>query len=479
MLQKYDKISYIEKYKESHPNTFKSFDSSKFIYKNNSNKSLEKLVIQNTKTIIAGRIMVKRLMGKNMFCHIQDHSGLIQLFFQEHLSKNNLYNNYKIWNIGDIIGLGGLIFKTQTGELTIKVYFSELLVKSLYQFPDSWYGIKHKETRYRYRYLDLIINYDVKSLFDKRINIIQSIRRFLLLNHYSEVETPIIQAFLGGGDAKVFKTYHNFLSSQFYLRVAPEIYLKKIIIGGFNKIFEINKSFRNEGLSFIHNPEFTMLEFYQIYFNYYELMKLTEKLIKCIVFFVKKKLILKYKIYILNFKKTFNKITFKDSIIKYNKIPIKYFDNINFIRLILKKYKIQFSANDNILDLRIKLFETNVEKNLVQPTFITEHPTNISILAKYNKNNKEIADRFELYISGIEISNGFSELNCPNEQKKRFINKTNNNLTDGDESYIRALICGLPPTAGAGIGIDRLVMICTNSISIRDIILFPQMKNKQ
>lgn len=430
---------------------------------------------------LCGRIFRRRDMGKACFLEIKDISGKIQLYISYSNTKNynDLITNIKL---GDIIGVVGTLFKTKSNELSIKGKTIHILAKNLHTFSDKKYGLLDKESCYRKRYLDLLNNENTKKTFFFRSDLILHIRLFFINKKFIEVETPMMQNIAGGADAEPFKTHHNYLNQHLYLRISPELYLKKIIIGGFEKIFEIGKSFRNEGLSTRHHPEFTMLEFYEAYSNYHDMMNLTEELFTSIVnkFFNTKQIL--YNNNIIDFSTPFKKINFLDAIIQHcDEISISDLTNKKFLLDLLLKYNIEISANSTLDDLHCKIFDVFIEKKLINPTFILHHPLSISPLSRTTEFNSNIVERFELYIAGKEIANGFSELNNPIEQKIRFINQLKAKEDPElkiDYDYITALEYGLPPTGGEGIGLDRIIMLFTNSTSIKDVILFPLMKNK-
>ncbi len=457
---------------------FKKINNISNIIKYFKNKTRNIINTLKIKTYISGRIISKRIMKKNIFFNIQDIKSNIQILaIKNYLSKKYIKRINKS-NIGDIIYINGILFKTKTNELTIKCLYFKILVKIYKHLPDKYNKLKKKEKKFRKRYLDLIINNETKNKFLLRIKVIYIIRKYLNNNDFLEVETPMLHNIPGGAIAKPFITYHNKLNTKMYLRIAPELYLKRLIISGFTKIFELNRNFRNEGISTTHNPEFTMIEIYKAYSNYKNMMNLTKNIIIYIINNIFKKnflIINKKKIYL---NKKFKIISIKKSIYKYSKYfkNIKDLNNIKIIKKIAKKLKINIKLKKSkIIE---KIFKLTTEKKLIKPTFIIKHPIEISPLSLQNKKNNKIADRFELFIGGIEIANGFSELNDYKEQKKRFIKqKLINKNYKYDKEYIEALKYGLPPTAGVGIGIDRLLMILTNSTSIKEIILFPILKN--
>jgi len=429
---------------------------------------------------ICGRVFRKRVMGKASFLFLKDVSDGIQVY----VSSNYIIDYHKFisdLNIGDIIGVRGFLFVTKTNELSLKAVKIYILSTNLKTFPDKMVGLVNKEICYRYRYLDLMVNIKSKAKFLLRHKIISLIRLFFLNDNFIEVETPIMQKIAGGADAEPFKTYHNYLDSHLYFRISPELYLKKLLVGGFEKVFEIGKNFRNEGVSIKHHPEFTMIEFYCAYSNYSKLILLTEKFFSYIMSNLFNTLILKYNNHILDFSKKFIKINFIDAIVFYCKdLTLRdVYDKHKMIKFLLSN-NISVDEKYDLYDLQCKIFDRFVESNLIQPTFIMHHPIAISPLSKESDILIDCAERFELYICGKEIANGFSELNDPLEQKKRFIKQLNGKDLDKyyDSDYINALEYGLPPSAGEGIGIDRLIMLFTNSQSIKDVILFPLMKFK-
>ncbi len=432
---------------------------------------------------VAGRLMLKRIMGKASFVQLQDTSGQIQLFVTRDELEEDFYNEqFKKWDIGDIIGASGVLFKTQTGELSIRVGDIKLLTKSLRPLPEKFHGLTDQETIYRQRYVDLIMNEGSRKVFQRRSEIISYIRQFFISHSYLEVETPMMQVIPGGAAAKPFVTHHNALDMDLFLRIAPELYLKRLVVGGFDKVFEINRNFRNEGLSPRHNPEFTMIEFYEAYANYHDYMDLTENLFKGIAIDVCKSAKIKFQGDEFDFSKPFERLSVFDSILKYNpKLSASDLSEDN-VRTTASDLGIHLKDNWGLGKIQIEIFEATVEEKLIQPTFVTEYPTEVSPLARRNDQNSFITDRFELFIGGREIANGFSELNDPEDQAQRFKDQVSEKDAGDDEAmhydadYIRALEYGMPPTAGEGIGIDRLVMLLTDSPSIRDVILFPHMR---
>ena len=434
---------------------------------------------------IAGRIVAVRDFGKASFVQIQDRKGKIQVYVRKDIIGDQAFLLFKKIDIGDFIGLEGKLFKTKTHELTLEVQRLQLLTKSLHPLPEKWHGLTDIEARYRQRYLDLIVNPRVKQIFRTRAKVLERIRDFFTQRDYMEVETPMMHPIPGGATAKPFKTYHNALDMELYLRVAPELYLKRLVIGGLERVFEINRSFRNEGISTMHNPEFTMLEFYQSYATYDDMMEMTEELLSSLVRELHGKLQLTYQGKEIDFTPPWRRIRFKQSLLEYGKVdpailatPSQAVEMAKGLNLDLKK---GVSHGRVLADL----FKELVEPHLIQPTFITHYPTDVSPLSRRNEVEPEVVDRFELFIAGREIANGFSELNNPIDQRERFLQQlrekgeeTNPSLQI-DEDFLRALEHGMPPTAGEGIGIDRLVMLLTDAPSIRDVIFFPLLRTEK
>lgn len=433
--------------------------------------------------VVAGRMMTRRIMGKASFVHLQDVSDRMQIYIKKENLPDGLYDEFLTWDLGDILGVKGILFKTKTGELSVKASSIELLTKALRPLPDKWHGLTDHETRYRQRYVDLIVNESSRNTFLIRSKVIQAIRDFLTARQYLEVETPMMQVIPGGAAAKPFVTYHNALNINLYLRVSPELYLKRLVVGGFERVFEINRNFRNEGLSTRHNPEFTMIEFYQAYADYRDLMDLTEIMFKEVISKVLGTLQIQYQDIQLDFSKPFTRLTIKEAVLQFNpELSLKDLENHQSLVKILKDKQLPVAADWGIGRLQLELFENTVESKLLQPTFIMEYPIEVSPLARCNDLQPEITDRAELFIAGREIANLFSELNDPEDQAARFQKQAaakdagDEEAMHFDADYITALEQGLPPTAGEGIGIDRLVMLLTDSPSIRDVLLFPHMR---
>jgi len=458
----------------AYPNDFKRKNLAGEIKKDLDQFSKEELEKKKKKVSVAGRIMLRRMMGKASFTTIQDFSGRIQLYVRADEVSN--YDEFKNYDLGDIVGIEGIIFKTNTGELSIHVKKIRLLTKSLRPLPEKHLGLTDTELRYRKRYLDLLTNPESLEVFKVRAEIVNNMRSFLVNENFVEVETPMMHPIPGGATARPFVTHHNSLNMDLFLRVAPELYLKRLVVGGFEKVFEINRNFRNEGLSTRHNPEFTMLEFYTAFVDSNFQMDFVEKMFKAIV----KTLSSKYRI----FKKPFLKLSMDEAILKNTPLKKKDLQDSEQLREFCSQQKIKVDDQASISIIKNEVFEACVENKLIEPTFITEYPIEISPLAKASTSNPDIAERFELFIGGKEIANGFSELNDPEDQAKRFKDQVakkdsgDKEAMHYDEDYIEALEHGLPPCAGVGVGIDRLTMLITGTESIRDVLLFPQLKNK-
>jgi lysyl-tRNA synthetase class 2 len=484
IAQRREKLLLLREQGNAFPNDYRRNTLAAELHEKYAEKSAQELETLQVSVKVAGRMMAKRIMGKASFAQLQDMSGRIQLFMQRDSLPEDVYNlGFKKWDVGDIIGAEGLVFKTKTGELSIKLVNIKLLTKSLRPLPEKWHGLTDQETRYRQRYVDLVMNQDVKQTFIMRSKIITYIRRFFDERGYIDVETPMLQTIPGGATARPFKTHHNALDIPMFMRIAPELYLKRLVVGGFEKVYEINRNFRNEGVSTRHNPEFTMLEFYQCYADYRDLMDITEALLKGIAENVLGKTKIEYQGESYDFGQPFKRLSVFDSILKFNdKLTAKDIDNIDNARKVAAALDIALKDSYGLGKIQIEIFEKTVEHCLMQPTFITEYPTEVSPLARRNDNNDLITDRFEFFVGGREIANGFSELNDAEDQAERFKQQVAEKDAGDDEAmhydadYIRALEHGLPPTAGEGIGIDRLVMLLTDSPSIRDVILFPHMR---
>lgn len=468
----------------AYPNTFKPEHLATDLLSQYGEMEKEALEEAAVEVSVAGRMMSRRIMGKASFAHIQDRSGRLQLYVQRDVLADGFYNEqFKKWDIGDIIAGKGTLFKTNKGELSVKLSHIQLLVKSLRPLPEKFHGLSDKEISYRQRYVDLIMSEQSRAVFTTRSLIVNYIRNFLIQKEFLEVETPMMQAIPGGAVARPFVTHHNALDMQLFLRIAPELYLKRLVVGGFERVFEINRNFRNEGLSARHNPEFTMLEFYQAYADYHDLMDITEEMFKGVAQSITDNGVITYQEQEINFNKPFKRMTVAESILHFN--PELSADDLldrNKLVAYAEQLKVPIKDNYGLGKVQIEIFEKTVEERLAEPTFITAYPVEVSPLSRRNDDDDFVTDRFELFIAGREIANGFSELNDPEDQAERFQQQVAEKDAGDDEAmhfdadYIRALEYGMPPTAGEGIGIDRMVMLFTDSPSIRDVLLFPHMR---
>jgi lysyl-tRNA synthetase class 2 len=432
---------------------------------------------------VSGRMMVKRVMGKASFIKLQDRTGQIQLRLERDRLAEGVYQNFKKWDVGDIVGASGALFKTQTGELTVMVDELRMLTKSLRPLPEKFHGLSDQEIRYRQRYVDLIMNEDTRNVFRLRSELVAYIRAFLNAQDYLEVETPMLQSSPGGAIARPFTTHHNALDMTLYLRIAPELFLKRLTVGGFERVYEINRSFRNEGMSTQHNPEFTMLELYRAYADYEDLIEMVEAMLHGMADALLGHTVVQYQGEEYDLAKTFARMTVEEAIIKYNphidRIKIR---DLDYLTGVAEKLDVRIEKTYGSGKLQIEIFDETCEDHLREPTFVTAYPTEVSPLSRKNDDDPFVTDRFELFIAGREIANGFSELNDAEDQAKRFEAQAASRTAGDDEAmsydadYIRALEYGMPPAAGLGVGIDRLVMLFTDSPSIRDVLLFPHMR---
>ncbi len=469
------------------PNDFKPDARAAGLLAAHGEKAAEQLEAEGNVAKVAGRMMLKRVMGKASFATLQDASGRIQIYVTRDAVGEEAYASFKHWDLGDIVAAEGKLFKTRTGELSVHVTSVRLLTKSLRPMPDKFHGVADQEVKYRQRYIDLMTDEAARKRFVARSKAVSSIREFMVANDFLEVETPMLHPIPGGANAKPFVTHHNALDQEMFLRIAPELYLKRLIVGGFERVFEINRNFRNEGISVRHNPEFTMMEFYAAYWNYQDLMSFTEALIRDVAQKATGSLALTYGGKPVDLAAPFERLTIREAIVKHTDAGANVDDTawlINALRKLgMSEEKDKLSAR-SLASLQVLYFEETVEEKLWQPTFIMEHPTEISPLARANDQRPEVTERFELYITGREFGNGFSELNDAEDQAARFNAQVNAKDAGDDEAmyfdhdFVRALEYGMPPTGGCGIGIDRLMMLLTDSPSIRDVILFPALRRE-
>ncbi|MDR3017635.1 MAG: lysine--tRNA ligase [Delftia acidovorans] len=475
------------------PNDFKPADRAEALQQAHAYKSAEQLDAEAVQVSLGGRMMLKRVMGKASFATIQDGSlgpthGRIQLYITRDTVGEEVYAAFKRWDLGDILGAEGTLMKTKTGELSVKVQTLRLLTKSLRPMPDKFHGMADLEQKVRQRYVDLMMDEQARRRFIARSKAVSGIREFMVEHGFLEVETPMLHPIPGGANAKPFVTHHNALDQEMYLRIAPELYLKRLVVGGFERVFEINRNFRNEGISVRHNPEFTMMEFYAAYWNYRDLMDYTEALVRDAAQKAVGTLQLTYGGKPVDLSQPFQRLTIPEAIVKYTEAGDKVADRewlTNALRKLGMTEEKERLSTRTLASLQVLYFEEVVEEKLWQPTFIMEHPTEISPLARANDERPEVTERFELYITGREFGNGFSELNDAEDQAARFNAQVQ--AKDGgddeamyfDHDFVRALEYGMPPTGGCGIGIDRLMMLLTDSASIRDVILFPALRREQ
>ncbi|MDA0823150.1 MAG: lysine--tRNA ligase [Proteobacteria bacterium] len=483
IAQRRAKLKELQANGQAYPNDFRRDSLAGDLHRRFADRSAEDLALDEVRVAVAGRMLTQRVQGKTSFAHIQDMSGQIQLFVKRDNLPEDTYAQFKKWDLGDIIGAVGVVFRTQKGELSVMVDSVRVLAKSLRPLPEKFHGLTDTEARYRQRYLDLIMNESSRKVFETRSTLIECIRVFFRQRRFVEVETPMMQAIPGGATARPFVTHHNALDMPLYLRIAPELYLKRLVVGGMEKVYEINRNFRNEGLSTRHNPEFTMLEFYEAFADFEDLMALTEELLQSITLDVVGSTTVTYQGETLDFSGPFKRMTLKESIVALNDdIHSQQLDNLTDARALARQLNVLVDEHYGLGKIQTEIFEKTVESRLIQPTFITQYPAEVSPLARRNDVDPFVTDRFEFFVAGREIANGFSELNDPDDQAARFqlqmdsFAAGDNEAMHYDADYIRALEYGMPPTAGEGIGIDRLVMLLTDSASIRDVLLFPQMR---
>jgi lysyl-tRNA synthetase class 2 len=465
------------------PNDFARKHLSADLHRDYGALTNEELEPKQVKVQVAGRMVLKRVMGKASFATLQDMLGRLQLYITNDVAGEDVHAAFKHWDLGDILGAEGTLFKTRSGELSVKVHKLRLLSKALRPLPEKFHGLADQEQKYRQRYVDLITNESARQVFIARSQIIQSIRDFFVKRGYLEVETPMMHPIPGGASARPFVTHHNALDMELYLRIAPELYLKRLVVGGFEKVFEINRNFRNEGMSTRHNPEFTMLEFYEAYREFRYLMDLTEELLREVATQLLGTPRVSYQGQLIDLSQPFDRLTVSEAVCKYHpEYSASQLADRSYLIAWFAQHQVKFKPQDGLGGLQLSLFEETTEHLLLQPTFIVDYPAEVSPLARRNDANPAITDRFELFVAGREIANGFSELNDAEDQAQRFLEQAKQKEAGDaeamhyDADYIRALEYGLPPTAGEGIGIDRLVMLLTDSPSIRDVILFPQMR---
>jgi lysyl-tRNA synthetase class 2 len=486
IAQRRQQLTELRESGQAFSNDFRRDSLSGTLLEKYADKSKEELESEPVKVAVAGRMMSRRVMGKASFAHLQDMTGQIQLYVRRDDLPEGTYNEqFKKWDIGDIIGATGTVMKTNKGELSVHVDSIRLLTKSLQPLPEKYHGLTDQEIRYRQRYVDLIMNEESRETFRMRSQVIDFIRNYLKQEQFIEVETPMMHVIPGGATARPFITHHNSLDMELYLRIAPELYLKRLVVGGIEKVFEINRSFRNEGLSPRHNPEFTMLEFYQAYADYEDLMDLTEDLMRKMTMQLCGSHQVAYQGDTYDLAEPFTRLTVAESILEYNpEMQAEALSDPELLKQYASKLEIPIEDSYGLGKIQIEIFEKTVEPRLMSPTFITQYPTEVSPLARKNDDNPFVTDRFEFFIGGREIANGFSELNDPEDQAERFRKQVEEKAAGDQEAmhydadYITALEYGMPPTAGEGIGIDRLVMLLTDSASIRDVILFPHMRTK-
>ncbi|MCW8996577.1 MAG: lysine--tRNA ligase [Psychromonas sp.] len=484
LAQRMAKLDAMREKGQAFPNDFRRENISDDLHNLYDDKTKEELDELAVEVSVAGRMMMRRIMGKASFATLQDMGGRIQVYVARDNLPEGVYNSeFKKWDLGDIIGAKGVLFKTKTNELSIKVSEIRILTKALRPLPDKFHGLSDTEACYRQRYLDLIANEESRRTFLLRNKIINAMRQYLNERDFMEVETPMLQAIPGGATAKPFETFHNALDLPMFLRIAPELNLKRLVVGGFERVFEINRSFRNEGLSARHNPEFTMIEFYQAYADYIDLMNLTEDMLRTITTDVLGSSLVKYGDHEFDFGAPFIRMSMKEAVLAYNDdVEAEQLESMESLKALAERLQIHIKEGWGEGKILTEIFEETAEHKLMQPTFITAYPAEVSPLARRNDQDPSITDRFEFFVGGRELANGFSELNDAQDQAQRFMDQVAQKDAGDDEAmfydadYITALEHGLPPTAGQGIGIDRLVMLFTDSHTIRDVLLFPHMR---
>ncbi len=489
IAERREKLAAIRQQGIAFPNDFKPTHHATELTHQHGDQSNEVLEPLNIEVSLGGRMMLKRVMGKASFATLQDGSlgpsgGRIQLFITKDALGEALYNAFKHWDLGDILGATGTLFKTKTGELSVRVTTLRLLTKSLRPLPDKFHGMSDQEQKYRQRYVDLITDEHARARFAARSKALSSVRQFMVEHHFMEVETPMLHPIPGGANAKPFITHHNALDQDMYLRIAPELYLKRLIVGGFERVFEINRSFRNEGISVRHNPEFTMMEFYAAYWNHHDIMDFTEQVLRHAARQATGSATLSYAGRPVDLSQSFTRLTVRESLVAHAGLTIEETGDATLLRARLKAEGEEAPAHWKLSELQFGLFEAVVEAKLWEPTFIIDYPVEVSPLARASDVDPSITERFELFITGREYANGFSELNDAEDQAARFLAQASNKEAGDEEAmfydadFIRALEYGMPPTGGCGIGLDRLMMLITDSPSIRDVILFPSLRKE-
>ena len=485
IAERREKLGRLRETSLAFPNDFERVHYAGELQSQYGNLEKAELETKGIEVRLAGRMMLKRVMGKASFATLQDMSGRIQVYVSNDVTGEAAHDAFKHWDMGDILGVEGSLFKTNKGELTIHASKIRLLSKSIRPLPEKFHGLTDQEQKYRQRYVDLIMAEDTRKTFMARSKIIQAIRAFMVKHDFLDVETPMMHPIPGGAAAKPFMTHHNALDMELFLRIAPELYLKRLVVGGFEKVFEINRNFRNEGLSTRHNPEFTMMEFYEAYRDYRYLMDFTEAIIRDAAIAACGSAIVEYQGNTIDLSKPFDRLTITGAVMKYH--PETTAEQLNSREWLIDQFhlrKAAYKKHDGLGGLQLTYFEETTEALLVQPTFIIDYPAEVSPLARRSDRHPDITERFELFITGREMANGFSELNDPEDQAARFLDQVKAKEAGDEEAmyydadYIRALEYGLPPTGGCGIGIDRLVMLLTDSPSIRDVILVPQMRRE-